>query len=154
MLERLLKQDGLVCDIAASAAVAKELLNRNSYVVLLLDLGLPDRDGLEMIHELKADHNTADLPIIVVSARADEGRAAFSGVGFEVVDWIQKPVDEDRLMNSLRQVLISKGGWRVLHVEDELDVVEIVRELLRDPGYLRFCAQPGFRTCQIKRERV
>ena len=151
VLESLLKQEGLECDIAASAAAAKALLNRHSYMLLLLDLELPDQDGLEMIQELKADHKTAGLPIIVVSASAHEGRAALSGTGLEVVDWIQKPIDADRLMNSLHQVLGSKECPRVLHVEDDADVLETVRELLKDMATYDFA--PNLDSARAKFEK-
>lgn len=130
VLKNMLENEGVSSDIATSAAAARRLLSSKSYRALLLDIALPDQNGLEMIAELKQSAATADMPIIVVSAMAHEGRSEFSGNGIEVIDWMQKPVDEQRLMKSLWQVLGKDNHPRILHIEDDVDVVQIVSELL------------------------
>ena len=67
---------------------------------MLLDFNLPDACGLIVIDQLKANRETAELPVIIVSGYADETKAAFTGDAVAVVDWLQK--------------LIKKKDWKEL----------------------------------------
>ncbi len=128
----MLRKEGLVSDIVSTASGARTLLEENSYMALLLDLDLPDVDGLDLIRELKSDANMEGLPIVVVSATATAGRAEFSGHSTEVVDWIQKPIDSTRLKNSLDLVLRNEISANVLHVEDDLDLVQVSKNMIQE----------------------
>jgi len=132
VLGSMLEADNISFDVAATAAAAKQLLAEKKYGALLLDLGLPDQDGLDLIQELKKDESTAYLPVIVVSARAEEGKVELNSDGFSVIDWIQKPIDKKRFKRSLNAALCQGGETRILHVEDSLDVVQIVKEIISD----------------------
>jgi DNA-binding response OmpR family regulator len=70
---------------------------------------------------------------VIVSARADEGRRTLSGGAVGILDWIQKPIDEVRLLAALQGALRSCKDRvpSVLHVEDDSDVVEVVAAMLR-----------------------
>jgi len=127
---QMLENEGFASDIATSAAGAKTLLTQRRYRALLLDLSLPDQDGLALIRELRQQDGTRDLPIVVVSGRANEGRAAWDGDALAVVDWLQKPVDETRLVRAVRHALAGNARPSILHVEDDPDVVQITKTLL------------------------
>jgi len=130
IIAEMLKVEGVVSDIAATAGDARRLLEKNTYRLLLLDLTLPDMDGLQFLQELRAAPETARLPVIVVSGRAEEGRTAFNGDALTVVDWLQKPIDPVRLDRALQEALTSNGRPHILHVEDDPDIVQITSELL------------------------
>lgn len=130
VLADMLEPEGLVCDIAASAAGARTLLAKNDYRLMLLDLTLPDADGLIFLQELREAPVTAQLPVIVVSGRAHEGRAAFQGDAVTVVDWIQKPVNQLRLEQALQEALRRVNRPRILHLEDDPDIVQVTQVLL------------------------
>ncbi len=130
ILTEMLEPEGLVCDIAGSASAARTLLGQSTYRLMLLDLSLPDADGLIFLQELREDPTTAQLPVIVVSGRAHEGRDAFQGDAVTVVDWIQKPVDQQRLEQALQEALRSVKRPRILHVEDDPDIVHVTQVLL------------------------
>ncbi len=130
VLSQILNQEGIVCDIVGTGRAALKLLDTKAYRALLLDLTLPDMDGLTLISQLRADERLYDLPIIVVSGRAEEGQYAFLGDAIKVVDWIQKPVEHDRLLRALHQVLLQGHKPSILHVEDDADIIAITRELV------------------------
>ena len=128
LLGLMMGQIGLEADVAYSAAQAKQLLGQHSYAVMTVDLGLPDQDGIGLIRELRENVATARLPILVVSAKADQGRKELNGEAFMVADWISKPIDQDRLEKSLRLALAQADRRpRVLHVEDDTDILQVVR---------------------------
>ncbi|MDO9371200.1 MAG: PAS domain S-box protein [Gammaproteobacteria bacterium] len=130
ILVNMVTPEGVICDTAATAAGARSLLAKHAYRLMLLDLTLPDADGLTFLHELRGDSATAQLPVIVISGRAHEGRVAFSGDAVTVVDWIQKPVERERLERALKEALRRTKRPHILHVEDDPDIVQIVRVLL------------------------
>ncbi|MDG4582789.1 MAG: PAS domain S-box protein [Candidatus Competibacter sp.] len=138
ILAALLEQEGLACDIAATAAAARSLLAKTSYRALLLDLTLPDGDGLSMIRQLREDETTREVPIIVISGRAEEGRNAWSGDALTVVDWLRKPVDREQLAHALRQALRQGRFPRILHVEDDPDIIQITQALTEEAAEYAF----------------
>ena len=131
ILSGFLENEGHHGDIAATAADAKAMLATRTYRLMLLDLSLPDMDGLQLLRELREDPRTQALPIIVVSGRALESQPA-AGVGVNVADWLQKPLDRQRFSDSVCSALRSAGRRRILHVEDDLDVVQIAHSVLED----------------------
>jgi len=132
ILTEMLKTENIGSDIAATAEVARSLLAKNTYALMLLDLNLPDIDGLVFLKELRTIPATMELPIIVISGRATEGRAEFTGDAMMVVDWIQKPIDQKQLERVMKEALRRKVRPRILHVEDDLDIVQVTQVLLDD----------------------
>lgn len=130
ILAAMLEQKGINSDIAASAEAARTLLATQAYRMLMLDLSLPDADGIQFLQELRSVPATADLPVIIVSGRAEEGRIGFTGDGVAIVDWIQKPVKPARLEAALREALRRNNRPRILHVEDDADIIQIAQSLL------------------------
>jgi len=82
-----------------------ELLKSLRPDVLLLDLMLPDVDGWELYHELKADEVLARVPVIIVSARSEEHDAQ---EGFHVIGndrFVEKPFEVNELINIVNGAL-------------------------------------------------
>ncbi len=133
LLRLMLAKDGLSCDIAYNAGEAKRMLMERSYSSMTLDLILPDMDGLTLLRELRSDEKTKKLPVIVVSAKADEGREELNGDAFGIIDWLSKPLDPDHLHSAVGLALSQNRSERpkILHVEDDPDIVTIVTEMLR-----------------------
>ncbi|WP_020185404.1 ATP-binding protein [Methylopila sp. 73B] len=94
---------------------------------ILVDLRLPDGHGITLIRDLRASAATAMTPIIVVSAEADAGRRDARAAMLDVVAWLEKPVDVQRLSGLLRDRLRPRGGRpKILHVEDDADLCKVV----------------------------
>jgi PAS domain S-box-containing protein len=132
LLSLMLERDGYRADVVHDAAAARRRLAERSYAALTLDLRLPDQDGVELIRELRAREATRRLPIIVVSVRAEEGRAELNGGALGVVDWLIKPIDEERLRRAMERAVRSPSGARarILHVEDDVDLQRVVAAIL------------------------
>ncbi|KTD14578.1 sensory box histidine kinase/response regulator [Legionella gratiana] len=131
-LKLLLESAGFIADVALTAADARKLLENQEYHALLLDLILPDQDGISFIRELRTNQNTMNLPIIVLSVIAQEGRELSNGDAVSIVDWLDKPIDFSQLLMAISKIQKkdSQNMPHILHVEDNKDTQEIVEALL------------------------
>jgi PAS domain S-box-containing protein len=130
VLSEILAADGLVADHVRTLAEAEAALAEpDRYAALLLDLRLPDGNGFDLLRRLREREETTALPVIIVSAAAASGEG-----GFDVVDWLEKPVDAQRLRQAVSAACAASGGHRpiVLHVDDDSDVRRLVAEALGD----------------------
>ena len=149
LLRIMLAQAGFNADIALNAQQAKQQLSENHYTAVTMDIMLPDQDGISLIKELRQQDATKDLPIIVVSAKADVAKQELSGGALSVVDWLNKPIDQGRLLSAINQLTGPQNFPVILHVEDEPDVHIIVSTLLKDTAQVVWA-----RTLQSAREQL
>ncbi len=128
VLRMMLEQAGYAVDIAYDANQAKQLLAQGGYAAMTLDLALPGQSGISLLRELREHRATASLPIVVVSAKASEGKHELNGEEFCVIEWIDKPVNQERLLSMLNGVVGRSGRARpkVLHVENDPDIFHVV----------------------------
>jgi CheY-like chemotaxis protein len=113
ILASLLAHDGLDLDCAATAAEALRKIQDRQPDLILLDLGLPDMDGLALLHQLKAAPPTQSLPVVVVTAwnnPQDKLRGFEAGAS----DYVTKPFEATELRARIRAVLRTK------RLQDEL----------------------------------
>ncbi|EHK53096.1 ATP-binding protein [Allomesorhizobium alhagi] len=135
-----LAQKGIQSDIAPDIESAKDLLASNRYVAMTLDIKLAGQSGLTLYEDLRTTANGRDLPVIVVSAFTDEARKSLNGSALGIVDWLEKPIDMERLRTAIEKV--RKGAFRrmptVLHVEDDEGVLEVISAGLGDDIAMTF----------------
>jgi two-component system KDP operon response regulator KdpE len=93
-----LQKDNYHVLIAESASEGLFLLSSHHPDIVLLDLGLPDRDGLTIIEELR---NSSDIPILVVSARGQE-KDKIAALDLGANDYITKPFHMGELTARIR----------------------------------------------------
>ena len=104
----MLQADGYLVDVAGSVAASRELLKKHHYCAMTLDLALPDEDGLRLLRQLRER-----VPVVVISALASESRERRGGEPLpdgadQVLDWIDKPIDEARLLRALHQTRCAR----------------------------------------------
>jgi len=91
ILVRYIRREGLAAIAASSGAECLSLARQHRADVILLDLMMPDMDGFAVCRALRADPATAEIPVIMLTARNDvETRA--EGMELGVSDFIAKPV--------------------------------------------------------------
>ena len=93
---------------AASGARAVELAAEQAPDLMLLDIQLPDIDGVEALSRLRANDRTASIPVLAVTAQAMQGdHERFLAAGFD--DYISKPVNIVELVGTVRQYCDGLG---------------------------------------------
>ena len=102
LLRGALEQGGFVTDAAASVADANEHLKSAEYDAAILDLGLPDGDGLALLRALRRAGNT--LPVLILTARdAPEDRVRGLDTGAD--DYVVKPFHLAEILSRVRALL-------------------------------------------------
>jgi len=114
-------------DGAAGLSVAREQLPD----LILLDLNLPGMDGMEVCRLIRADPETRDLPIIMLTARVDEG-ARVAGLELGADDYVSKPFSTKELVARVGAVLRRKTGSE----EENLESGELTIDLLARRVYV------------------
>jgi len=132
LLCMMVAQLGYKSDIAYSAKQALKLLEENTYAGMTLDILLPDQDGAALIHQLRNQERTKDLPIIVVSVKAEMARKELQGSGIHVLDWINKPINPEHMRAAIQSLFGHSGSKpRILHVEDDADLLQLSALMMR-----------------------
>lgn len=108
-LAATVERAGAMSDIAASAAQARKLLaaNRQAYAAMILDIGLPDQNGLTFLDSLG---DGFDLPTIVITAHGEiQNTIAARKLG--VTEFFPKPLDFDAFNHALQRVIqLTRAG--------------------------------------------
>ncbi len=120
MIERI-RVEGHVADHAESLRAARAYLENNDYEMVMLDIGLPDGDGLEFLQRMRRERNgpLATTPVIMLTARStvsDRIGSLDSGAD----DYVVKPFDFDELMARCRAIVRRRAGQAspTLHFAD------------------------------------
>src|ERR1700716_3183951 len=102
-----LKRDGFTVDWVRDGESADRVLRTEQFDLLLLDLGLPRKDGLQLLKSLRARHET--LPVLIITAR-DAVSDRVQGLDAGADDYLIKPFDLDELAARIRALLRRKAG--------------------------------------------
>ncbi|HET8912131.1 MAG TPA: response regulator transcription factor [Ktedonobacteraceae bacterium] len=130
-----LEQAGYQVIIAADGASALEAAKRENPDVIILDVMLPEVDGLEVCRQLRKETSTSTTPIMMLTARGDEIDKV---VGLEVGadDYVTKPFGRRELLARVRALLrradyqpVNESGLQ----DDNRDVIRPQRELVAGP---------------------
>ena len=93
--------------VAINGMVALKIAQKQSPDLILLDINMPGMDGYQVCSELKSDENTAQIPVIFLTAELDEA-SKLKGYELGAVDYITKPINPDILRKSVRSQLGDK----------------------------------------------
>ncbi len=105
-----LEPRGWAVDEAGDGLQALKILRAERYDLVLTDLEMPQLGGLELVRDLRANEETREIPVIMVSSRDDEVfRIEAAQLG--VMAYLTKPVSERNLSDVLRRLpILSKGN--------------------------------------------
>jgi two-component system alkaline phosphatase synthesis response regulator PhoP len=104
LLAHYLRKAGFEADVVASGREVVPRIRKTPPDLLLLDLMLPGVDGLEVCRAVRADQNTASIPIIMVTAKGEESDRIV-GLELGADDYITKPFSPGEVVARVRALL-------------------------------------------------
>lgn len=108
LITRLMRSEGYEVLEAATAAQAKLATLKKTPELILMDISMPDADGLSAIWDLREQSETANVPVVIVSAYdAFDLRAEATAAG--CAGYLTKPVDVAELKRLVRRILENPG---------------------------------------------
>jgi len=148
-----LRNAGFIVEHAPSGARARVLFDEVKPALVVLDLGLPDANGIDLLKELRA---RADTPVIALTARAEDAERV-AGLDAGMDDYLTKPFNPRELVSRVKAILRRTSGMpgtgRVLEIGNlrvdpqrhEVRVADTVVSLRAKEFELleAFCRQPG-----------
>ena len=138
LLERRLVHEGHEVVSAASGAAALAILSKEKFDLILLDLLMPDMNGLEMLERLKADERLYGIPVIMISGLS-ETEAVIRCIEAGAEDYLPKPFNLV-LLRARINACLERKRWRerereyLARLQAEKDRSEaLLRNILPDP---------------------
>jgi DNA-binding NtrC family response regulator len=119
-LKKALSLEGYSVDVAGGIALAEERLAKKDYDILLLDVALPDGDGLDLLGRLRARGEDADVIMMSGHGTID---AAVRATKLGALDFLEKPLSTDRLL------VMIENAFRLRRAQEE------TRELKAEAGH-------------------
>ncbi|QGN59433.1 response regulator [Nostocoides sp. HKS02] len=121
---------------------------------VILDIRLPGMDGWDVLSSLKAEPETADTPVLVVSVLPEQGR----GFALGAADYLVKPVGREELLAAVRRVVTDRppaqSARRILVVDDDPVALRLVRVTLEPLGWdVRTCGQGTEAHAMVRAQR-
>jgi CheY-like chemotaxis protein len=131
LIERYLSRHGYDVLKAHTARDALRFARDEQPAAITLDVMLDDMDGFDVLQQLTEDETTRDIPVVVLSIVCDEGRSCRLGAA----RYLEKPIDQDRLVSTLKDLLGPISSPLVLVVDDDRDTVRTLEQTLSSRGF-------------------
>ena len=123
-VKRLSKRD-LECDSAPDGDTALEMMTKKNYDVVLLDVKMPGRDGIETLREIKRMTPMTEVVMLTGHASVESG---INGIKYGAFDYLMKPMELDALFEKLNAAYERKREQ-----QNKIEMAQIKKDMSR-PG--------------------
>lgn len=141
-LERELRRNYFETYAAACGTEALEILSKERFDIALIDIKLPDYDGLTILNKIK--HDDPDCEVIVITAFGSQDHA-IEALRKGALDYLEKPVELDDLSASLGRAMEKLGQKTALHYKNSILVID--DDTLAIDKLQRFLIKEGYDVC-------
>ena len=125
-----LSQEGFAVDATGSALTADQLAQQEDYRLIVLDIGLPDGDGLQLLARWR--DTGRDLPILLLTAR-DRWQDKVNGLKAGADDYLTKPFHPEELLARLQALLRRSEGRSHTQIQAGNYLLDEERQRVRTP---------------------
>ena len=140
LIKRTISKLNLTLLGATNSEKGMELIREVKPKLILLDVLMPGRDGWSLLKECKTDQELKDIPVIMISQLNQSNLASSLGAN----DYLTKPIDRSHFINTLKRIMgTDTQNQKVLVIDDDKDVRELLSRLLKDAGYRPIDARDG-----------
>jgi PAS domain S-box-containing protein len=149
MMTKFLKKEEYQVVTASSGDEGLRLAKELHPVAITLDILMPQVDGWKVLKTLKSDSETRDIPVIILTIVGDKSM----GLSLGAVEYLNKPIDRDRLLQILNKCCSGKSVKPILIVEDDTTMREMLsRTLVKEGWKVKEAANGKVALEQISRE--
>ncbi len=131
LMRRFLTREGFRVVVAPGGKEGIQMAKEVKPDLITLDVMMAEMDGWSVLTALKAEPETADIPVIVLTMIDDKEM----GFALGATDYMTKPINRDRLVSVLRRHQHTDEPGQVLVVEDEPNIRQMVRRVLEKEGW-------------------
>jgi len=135
---RILIQNGYRTISATDGSRGIEIAREKNPSLILLDIMMPEKDGWEVLKELRNDADLANIPVLVTSVLEEQKTAEALGARA----YVSKPIDKKQLLDTLKSLDIESTS-KVLIIDDDPDVRELVSRMLQNENIETIEARNG-----------
>jgi len=153
ILAEMAEKRGFTSLVTDRGKEALKLVLSHEPKAVILDMGLPDTDGLQVLEALKASPHTRDIPVHIVSARDEDLQALQKGA----LGFLTKPASVEELDRVFArfETLIQRDIKQLLLVEDDSDACRAIRRLLESRSLEIHTAHSGEQAIEtLKRQHI
>ncbi|MET1256404.1 PAS domain S-box protein [Aliikangiella maris] len=136
----IVESEGATCDVANNAHNALSKLNTGQYQLLLLDLELPDLNGLTLLKQLREKPKFQALSVVVISVTPESPKHLNDKRNLNIFHWLEKPLDEEKFRRTFCRALTKMERPKVLHIESDHDIVEVASTVLSEFADIKHAA--------------
>lgn len=139
--------DPVVC---SQAKQALNMVQQAHPSAVILDIGLPDMDGMMLLDTLKSQPKTRQIPVHIVSGKNKDPKALQKGA----IDFLTKPVSLEQMEQVFAkfEVLLQKHIKHLLLVEDDNDACKVIKQVLQQKGLELHVANDGGTAMQVLKQ--
>jgi signal transduction histidine kinase/ActR/RegA family two-component response regulator len=130
LLSNYIQKWGYEPSIVNSAQQTLRVVEKENYLAILMDINLPDSNGLELLQKLRELPNTRRTPIIVCSVEAEQQKAFLLGA----VEYFVKPINYKYLVEVLTHYKLRKDS-KILVVDDDIPTLNLLKESIEQAGF-------------------
>lgn len=129
LLSNYLNKWGYEPSIVNSAHQTKQIIEKESFLAILMDIVLPDSSGFELLKELRENKATKYTPVIVCSVETEQQKAFLMGA----VEYFVKPIQYKYLVEVLMSYKLKKDST-VLIVDDDVPTLNLIKQAVEQVG--------------------
>jgi CheY-like chemotaxis protein/signal transduction histidine kinase len=130
LLSNYIQKWGYEPSIVNSAGQTLRVVEKENFLAILMDINLPDSNGLELLQKLRELPNTKRTPIIICSVEAEQQKAFLLGA----VEYFVKPINYKYLVEVLTHYKLRKDS-KILVVDDDVPTLNLLKESIEQAGF-------------------
>ncbi|UCH66087.1 MAG: response regulator [Ignavibacterium sp.] len=130
LLSNYIQKWGYEPSIVNSASQTLRIVEKDNFLAILMDINLPDSNGLELLQRLRELPNTKKTPIIICSVEAEQQKAFLLGA----VEYFVKPINYKYLVEVLTHYRLRKDS-NILIVDDDIPTLNLLKESIEQAGF-------------------
>lgn len=129
LLSNYLQKWGYEPTIVNSAEQTLQIVQKDTFLAILMDINLPDSNGLELLQKLREIPQTKKTPVIICSVEAEQQKAFLMGA----VEYFVKPINYKYLVEVLTHYKLRKDS-NILIVDDDVPTLNLLKEAVQQAG--------------------